>query len=209
MAGRSRRAPNSPDARNAAGAHYLTDRRVAAELVRSADTGPGDLVFDLGAGYGALTAPLTRTGARVIAVERDPAHVATLRRRFSSADVGVVHADLRTVPLPHRPYLVVANPPFATSTALLRRLLAPATRLAGADLLLQWEFALRVAGTVDRRFAFSVVRRVPGDCFTPPPRVAAAHLRIRRLSSTQRRTSAVLSSTSRRSPRGGVETPGR
>ena len=40
----------------ASGVHFLLPR-IAAELVHAARIGPGDLVFDLGAGLGALTAP--------------------------------------------------------------------------------------------------------------------------------------------------------
>jgi len=50
-------------------------------------------VLDLGAGAGALTAPLVGAGARVVAVERDPALASRLRRRFAPADVTVVEQD--------------------------------------------------------------------------------------------------------------------
>ena len=80
-------------------------------------------MLDLGAGYGAITAALAVSGARVIAVERDPRSAAVLRRRVSRNPlVSVVEADLREIPLPHRDFLVVANIPFAISTFLLRRL---------------------------------------------------------------------------------------
>src|SRR5262245_18815437 len=65
VVGRARPVPNH------AGAHFLQDRGVAAELVRRAGVRPGDLVLDLGAGSGAITAPLAAAGARVLAIERD------------------------------------------------------------------------------------------------------------------------------------------
>jgi 23S rRNA (adenine-N6)-dimethyltransferase len=39
--------------------------------------------------------------------------------------------------LPHRPFRVVASPPYAISSALLSMLLAPRSRLVAADLVLQ------------------------------------------------------------------------
>ena len=200
MPGRSRR-PDSAAARhgrvspagrgpgNPPGAHFLTDRALIAQLARASGVGPGDLVFDLGAGYGALTAPAARSGARVIAVELDPALAVRLRRRFADqAQVGIVEADLRTVPLPKREFHVVASPPFALTTLLCRRLLGdPSVRLAGAELVLEWGAARWLAGPPRNaetarwaaRYHIRIVRRVPAASFSPPPRSDAAYLTIR------------------------------
>ena len=51
----------------------------AARLVAGSPVTRRDVVCDLGAGLGALTAPLAATGARVIAVELHPARAAALR----------------------------------------------------------------------------------------------------------------------------------
>lgn len=175
---------------NPAGAHFLTDRRLIAQLVRASGVGAGDLVFDLGAGYGALTGPLARSGARVIAIELDPGLAARLRRRFRGEPlVGVVEADLRRVPLPRRPFHVVASPPFALTTLLCRRLLGDrAVRLTGADLILEWGAARWLSSPEPRdietarwaaRYEMRLVRRVPAASFSPSPRSDGAYLRIR------------------------------
>ena len=83
-----------------------------------------DVVCDLGAGLGALTAPLAATGARVIAVELHPRRAAALREEYAGTRVAVVELDLRDFTFPGRPYRVVANPPYAGVNALVRRLLA-------------------------------------------------------------------------------------
>jgi 23S rRNA (adenine-N6)-dimethyltransferase len=175
---------------NPAGAHFLTDRRLIDQLVRASGAGSGDLVFDLGAGYGALTGPLARAGARVIAIERDPVMAERLRRRFRDEPlVGVVEADLREVPLPRRPFRVVASPPFALTTLLCRRLFGDRNvRLAGAELILEWGAAKWLSSRQPRdretarwaaRYQMHLVRRVPAASFSPPPRSDAAYLRIR------------------------------
>ena len=184
MAGRRWLAP-SP-----AGAHFLRNRAIAGELIRSSGIGPGDLVFDLGAGYGAITARLAATGARVIAVEIDARLADHLDRRFSDdANVRVVHGDARQIPLPRRHFHVVANIPFAVTTPLLRRLLGDRTlRLAGADLIIQWGAAKMLTAPMPRkremtrwhaRFRIALVRRIPAASFSPPPRTDAAHVAIR------------------------------
>jgi 23S rRNA (adenine-N6)-dimethyltransferase len=179
-----------PPAPNPAGAHFLRDRNLIAELARASGAGSGRLVFDLGAGSGAITAGLAATGARVIAVERDPKLAARLRRRFDpDPQVRVVEADLRTMPLPRRDFLVVASPPFSVTTALFRRLLTdPAVPLAGAELIVQREAARWLTHPQPRdaetawwrvRYQICLTRPVSPASFSPPPRVSAAWLSIR------------------------------
>ena len=106
------------------GRHSLRSRAFADELVRDAGVAPGMLVLDLGAGGGVLTRALADAGARVRAVELDPAALRQLRTRFGGDPrVEVVEGDATSLPLPDEPFAVVANLPFAAGTAILRRLL--------------------------------------------------------------------------------------
>ena len=61
------------------GQHFLRSSKLAAELVRAAGIRRDDIVLDLGAGTGALTAALVRSGAFVVAVEIDTELAAGLR----------------------------------------------------------------------------------------------------------------------------------
>ncbi|MQA88397.1 MAG: methyltransferase domain-containing protein [Streptosporangiales bacterium] len=188
---------------NRSGVHILSARRVIADLVRSSGVRTGDLVLDFGAGAGAITAPLAATGARVLAVERDDEFVRCLRRRFAEVrNVRVVHADLRSVPLPRRRYAVVASVPFALSTYLVRRLLhPPRTALARADLVVEWGFAKRLTDPYPRsleaawwsaRFEPHLRRRVDRGSFTPEPKVDAAHLVVRRREEVDHRMQRIV-----------------
>ncbi|HEY8526457.1 MAG TPA: rRNA adenine N(6)-methyltransferase family protein [Acidimicrobiales bacterium] len=169
------------------GWHRLADQW-ARRLVADADVRPGDLVLDVGAGTGAVTAPLAETGAQVIAVELHPGRAAVLRRRFAGApNVTVVRADARDLRLPRRPFRVVASPPYAVTSPLLRRLLARGSRLVAADLVLQQAAAARWAagrapgaGRWLAEFDLDVGRRIPRAAFSPPPAVDNTTLIVRR-----------------------------
>lgn len=169
-AGRSRRAW---------GWHPLVDEW-AGRIVHDAGVRPGELVVDVGAGYGAVTAALVAAGARVIAVELHPGRADRLRVRFADNDVTVVGVDVADFRWPHRPFRVVASPPYGHSAELLRALLAPGSRLVAADLVLQRVVVRRYVERGTRRWDVRQGRSLPRRAFRPPPRVDSCVLVIRR-----------------------------
>ena len=173
------------------GRHALRSRSFAEELVRDAGVEPGRLALDLGAGGGVRTRALVDAGARVRAIELDPAALEELGARFGGDPrVEVVEGDASRLPLPVEPFAVVANLPFAGGTAILRRLLGdPRVRLTQLDAIVEWGLAAKrtavwpstlLGCTWGAWFELSLVRRVPRACFAPPPSVDAAVLRATR-----------------------------
>jgi 23S rRNA (adenine-N6)-dimethyltransferase len=168
------------------GWHQLADGP-AQRLVADAPVRHGDLVLDIGAGGGALTNALLAVGARVIAVELHPGRVAALERRFAGQPVKVVRADAADLRLPRAPFHVVANPPFAVTTAIVRRLVSPGSRLVSARLLMprhaaeRWASARHYgAGRWAFVFDIGVGPSVPGHAFRPPAPGAVSVLHIDR-----------------------------
>lgn len=168
------------------GWHQL-DSKWAERLVADSQIGAGDLVLDIGAGTGAITSALVTRGARVVAVELHPQRAAVLKQRFTADPVKVVVADASDLRLPRYPFKVVANPPFAITTAVLGRLVAPGSRLIRADVVVPWHVARRWsagrgpgAGRWLRQFEVGTGIPLPRSAFRPPPPNGVAVLVIRR-----------------------------
>jgi 23S rRNA (adenine-N6)-dimethyltransferase len=173
------------------GQNFL-DPATADQIVDQAAFAPGELVVEIGAGSGALTRALVRRALRVIAVEPDPVWARRLREQTarSTPGVHVVARDFLAVTLPREPFRVFGSLPFARTTDILHRLLDdPAIPLRRADVIVQWEVAVKRAATppvtlVSTAWApwweMHLARRIPAAMFRPVPRVDAGLLAITR-----------------------------
>jgi 23S rRNA (adenine-N6)-dimethyltransferase len=166
------------------GRHYLRSRDFATALVADAGVRRGELALDIGAGEGVIARALVDAGAQVWAVELDRSALDTLRARFGER-VRLVNEDARTFALPRGPFRVVANLPFAATSAIVRRLLAD-PQLTQLDAIVEWGFAARKCAVWpstltsvewSSQFRLELVRRVPRACFVPPPGVDAGVFR--------------------------------
>jgi SAM-dependent methyltransferase len=105
---------------------------LGGEVLELLDPAPGEAVLDLGCGTGELAAAIAATGARVWALDSDPAMVAAARRRLG--DDRVLLADGHTFTLPEPVDAVFSNaalhwmPRPAEVTARVRAALRPGGR---------------------------------------------------------------------------------
>ena len=182
----------TPFPRKRFGQHFLHDPRVLDAIVAAAAIAPGETVLEIGPGEGALTRRLAPRAARVLAVEIDRDLVPRLRAEFSGTPgVEIVEADVLSVDLAAlaarlrgRP-VVVGNLPYNISSPLLFALIDAREALDRMVLMLQREFAERLAAPPDSDAygALSVLAQVhlevairfhvPPGAFRPPPAVAS------------------------------------
>jgi 23S rRNA (adenine-N6)-dimethyltransferase len=170
--------------------NFLRDPRLIERLVATARITQRDVVYDLGAGRGALTASLARHAGRVIAIEKDETLAGRLRRRFrDQPNVVVRETDILTHPLPHSEYLVFSNPPFDITAALVRRLTSADVPPRDAYLVLQREAAQRFIGRprmtlaallIAPWFSLEVLHRFRRSDFSPAPSIDAVFVRLRK-----------------------------
>lgn len=144
------------------GQNFVHDAGTVRRIVRSAAVGPGDVVLEVGPGLGSLTLALLETGARVVAVEIDPALAAALpgtvaTRMPDAADrLAVLRADAMTVTGPEAlpspggaagaaPTKLVANLPYNVAVPVLLTLLENLPSLREVLVMVQAEVADRIA----------------------------------------------------------------
>ncbi len=137
------------------GQNFLTDARLAERIAALATTPPAGTVAEIGAGLGALTAPLLARAARVLAVERDRDLLPILAERFAADLAGgrltLLEADAKAVDYAAllaaepRPHVVAGNLPYQLTGPLLERSVALGPSLDRAVFLVQLEVADRLA----------------------------------------------------------------
>lgn len=122
------------------GQHFLLDDDIIARQVALADLSDRDTVLEIGPGIGNLTEELLRSGAKVVAVEQDPAFCRFLERRFGPR-IRLIQADAVRAFLPEFEK-VVSNLPYQISSPITFKLLGTGFKVA--VLMLQKEFADRM-----------------------------------------------------------------
>jgi 16S rRNA (adenine1518-N6/adenine1519-N6)-dimethyltransferase len=190
--------PIKKSRRHALGQHFLSSPAVLRKIVGVIDPKPSDVLVEIGAGRGVLTAALAETAGRVIAVEKDERLIPALESGMP-ANVEVVHADILTVDFREVrrragvPALrVVGNIPYSISSPLLFRVLDDREVFSDCTFLLQKEVAARVTAgpgsksyaplgiLLQNEFEARVALTVAPGSFSPPPKVQSALLTLRR-----------------------------
>jgi len=186
------------------GQNFLVDRRVLARIVAAVGARPGEVVVEIGAGVGTLTAALLagtgEAGARplrLLAVERDPDMLAVLRAELG----GEGRVELRAEDAARfdfagaaraagGPLVVVGNLPYQITTPLLFGIVDAGAAVDRAVVMVQKEVAERVVARaggkiygrlsvmVQQRMDARILFHVPAGAFHPRPRVVSSVLSL-------------------------------
>jgi 16S rRNA (adenine1518-N6/adenine1519-N6)-dimethyltransferase len=171
------------------GQHFLNDRSILGRIVALAHIHAPDTVVEIGAGAGALTSELAKTGARVIAIEIDHDLIPSLHA-FMPPNVEVIEGDALAVEWPAGKFHVVGNLPYNVATPLLKRFIEHREYIRDVTVMVQKEVAERlVAEPSTREYGplsvlvqyYAVVKygfTVPPGAFKPKPKVDSAVIRL-------------------------------
>lgn len=178
------------------GQNFLVDRNIQDKIVAASATTAEEVVVEIGAGLGALTAALLDTAGaprRLIAVERDPDMLSVLREELGDDPRVEIRAEDATLFDFGRaaldagaPLVVVGNLPYQITTPLLFAIIDSGAAIRRAVVMVQREFAERAVAApgskiygrlsvmvqqqMDARILFAVS---PGSFFPRPTVVSA------------------------------------
>lgn len=172
--------------------HFLRGPKLAGFLIGHSNIKKRDVVIDIGAGSGVITAALARRCKQVIAIEPDHETAELLRKNVEKYEnVTVVEKDFMEYQLPDGDYKIFANPPFHLSSAILHKLDEAENPPKAIYLILQKQFALKLLNN-DRHYTSQLGKqlfinyapriRLPmkPEYFTPPPAVPTVLLELKR-----------------------------
>jgi dimethyladenosine transferase (EC 2.1.1.-) len=185
------------------GQNFLIDGVALAKIVNAAGLTADDTVIEVGPGLGVLTWELAQRVRAVIAVELDRRLAERLRTEFRTfPNLAIIQGDVLRLPPEDvlaerdpeaasgaRPYKVVANLPYAITSAALRHFLSDRLRPNLMVVLVQREVADRICARPGDLSVLShavqiyaepeVVARIPASSFFPAPEVESTVLRLR------------------------------
>ncbi len=176
------------------GQHFLVDRNTITRIIEMAGLDKSDDVLEIGPGMGALTIPMADVVNSITAVEKDERLVEYLQQKLEEKhieNVTIINNDILKTDLEELAtrregkLIVVGNLPYNISSPLLEKLIANKRFFSKAFLMLQYEFARRLASdpggkdygaiTVMTRYESSISRllEVGRDVFFPKPKVGS------------------------------------
>lgn len=176
-----------PKAKKEFSQNFLHDQSVVEKIIAAGEVQAGERVLEIGPGTGRLTKALLETGADILAVEADASLLPMLEEQFGTQATfveGDIFSVIDELPLQDGGYKLIANIPYAITSAILERFLSKSPRPSRMILMVQREVADRILETPPKMSLLTVmcqlyadcrkVSNVPSGAFQPPPKVDSA-----------------------------------
>jgi 16S rRNA (adenine1518-N6/adenine1519-N6)-dimethyltransferase len=181
------------------GQNFLSDPGTAKMIVSRGDVGPEDVVFEIGAGLGALTVPLSASARKVFCVEKDDRLIKLLETElalYKVENVTLLNRDILSVDISRiaededSKLIVFGNLPYNISSQILIKLMKCRRHVGRCILMFQKELAQRLmAGPGTKEYGrisamlqyCSEIRHlatVPAHLFYPKPKIDSEVIEI-------------------------------
>ena len=135
------------------GQNFLTDQRIVQRIIEALEPTADETIVEIGAGRGALTAPLLEQVGSLVAIEFDRNLIPLLTEKFSGkknftlVQSDALVTDICDVIRPATNSRIVANLPYNIATAILQKLIEQRGCLSEMVLMLQKEVVDRITAT--------------------------------------------------------------
>lgn len=189
--------PKKLAAKKSLGQHFLHDQNAIADILMAARIRVGDKVLEIGPGTGILTDSLLKAGAHVLAYEKDDRAIPILKDKFAtqikSGQLNIIHgdyleSDTSDIIGTKHSYKIVANIPYYITGAIMQKALEATVQPELMVLMVQKEVADRIVAIDGKHSILSlsvwlfgepgIIRYVPAESFSPPPKVDSAIILI-------------------------------
>ncbi len=184
------------------GQHFILSKKALVQMVAAAEIKKNDTIIEIGPGLGTLTQELAKTGAKIIAIEKDLLMMDILKETLADyKNIKIIQADARNIGVGHlylKKYKIVANLPYNVATFLIHQWLELKNPPKLMVLMIQKEVAQRIvakpprlrqgyggqarmnllAASVQFYADAKIVDYVPAEAFWPRPKVDSAIIEI-------------------------------
>lgn len=195
-------------AKKSFGQHFLNRPEIAENIANSLSQikEVGNRVLEVGPGQGMLTQYLVKNNYNLIAVEADKDMVAVLNKKYTPLSIGetsdekgsikVVLADFMQFNLDrafdNQPFCLIGNFPYNISSQIIFKMLEHKALIPEMVGMFQKEVADRIISKegskvygvisllVQAFYDGELLFNVDKSCFTPPPKVQSAVIRLKR-----------------------------
>jgi 16S rRNA (adenine1518-N6/adenine1519-N6)-dimethyltransferase len=182
--------------KNNKGQHFLIDGSSLDRIIHASELKHDDHVFEIGAGTGNLTIELVKTGASVIALEKDETFVPLLKEKFKDySNIKIIHGDFKKINLKELldtdiKWKVVANLPYYITNYIIIKLLEEKQLFSSIVVTIQKEVAERLTALPGNKVYGSLTvfanyhgktelaGFLPPEFFLPRPQVDSAIVKI-------------------------------
>ena len=175
------------------GQHFILSKKSLAKMITAAEIKKNDTIIEIGPGLGTLTQELAKTGAKIIAIEKDLKMISILKETQADyQNIKIIQADARKLSILRidslKRYKIVANLPYNAATFLIRQWLESKNPPELMILIIQKEVAQRITAkspysnllaiSVQFYADVKIINYVKKESFWPKPKVNAAIIKI-------------------------------
>jgi len=184
------------------GQHFILSKKTLARMIEAAEIKKNDTIIEIGPGLGTLTQELAESGAKIIAIEKDPLMLEVLRETLKDfKSIKIIAGDARKFSIfnfsrlagsrtagQFSNYKIIANLPYNVATFLIHQWLELKNPPKTMILMIQKEVAQRIAANPPRMNLLAasvqfyadvkIIDYVKKSSFWPQPKVDSAIIKI-------------------------------